>query len=236
MNTTLWIALLLAGQVPPSGQIQPAKAAPEKAAQENSAGKAANSQEAEKQRPLTLDQIAAGAKNDAFIDEFIKDKKIKLYGRILQVERWSTGAKADQGYRVLMGRLSREDHAVDVEVWFLFPRDARKELAMLEPGTSRITIEGVCAETQMQSLTNGLGLTLAIKDCQIVETPEEIESAAAGSRTSILPVVTPNGTDPLQPMLNAVPMLPLPGTTPGPAPPPVPQQPMPLPTLPPRGM
>jgi hypothetical protein len=224
------IAVLLAGQVQPPEQPQPENTPPARRTPDKTNGqptKKADAKDADKeadeQPVFTLDQIAAGAKNDAFVDEFLKDKTLKLYGRVVQIERWTTSDKADAGYRVLMGRLSREDHAVDVEVLFMFPASARKELALLEPGTSRITVEGMCAGTQLQSLTNGLGFTLAIKDCKLIETPTELEAGNTPPRTTLLPVVTPNGVPPVVPM---------PGT--GPIPPPSPQQPMPLPPLPPR--
>jgi hypothetical protein len=224
------IAVLLAGQVQPPERSQPETSPPAKQSAEKTNGKPAKEADpneadpkADQQPVFTLDQIAAGAKNDAFVDEFLKDKTLKLYGRVEQIERWPTSGKAEGGYRVLMGRLSREDHAVDVEVLFMFPTSARKELALLEPGTSRITVEGTCAETQLQTLPNGLGFTLAVKDCKLVETPTELEAGNTPPRTTLLPVVTPNGVQPVAPM---------PGT--GPIPPPTPQQPMPLPPLPPR--
>jgi hypothetical protein len=225
MNAALLlVATLLAGQVespPAKAPARPAadqkKPASDKPAIEKPTGeKPAADEEEEKQPIFTLDQIAAGAKNDAFVDEFLRDKTLKLYGRVMQIERLTTGDKADEGYRVLMGRLSREDRGVDVEVWFMFPTAARKELSMLEPGESKITIEGTCAETQLQSLTNGLGFTLAIKDCKLVETPEDIEGPLpTAQRTSILPIITPNAPPATAPP--AVPPIP-----PAPALPPLP--------------
>ena len=47
---------------------------------------------AEELRPFTLDQIAAGARNDAFVDEFLKDQTLQLFGTVKLIERLDTDA------------------------------------------------------------------------------------------------------------------------------------------------
>jgi hypothetical protein len=226
---------------PTPAKVVEAKEAPEKEDPEKEADE-------EKKHPVfTLDQLAAGAKNDAFVDEFLKDRTLKLYGKIMQIERMTvqdgrptgdgraTGAeKAEAGYRVLMGRVGHEDRAVDVEVAFFFPAAARKELAMLDPGTTKITIEGTCAATQLQSLVNGVGFMLAIKDCKIVETPAGLAGSSVPPRTSVLPLITPPTVPvPTVPEGSGLPRLDTPGVPPLPPLPPTPQaQPRILPPTP----
>jgi hypothetical protein len=223
MNAALLvIAVLLAGQMqPPPHKPVPEKLVPEKPSLEKPTPEkeAADKEPEEKemQPVFTLDQIAAGAKNDAFVDEHLKDKSLRLFGQVKQIERVAAKDKADAGYRVVMTRLGHEDRAIDVEATFLFPPEARKELALLEPGITKIVIEGTCASTQMQSLVNGLGFMLALKDCKIVEKVKslEIPAAAAAPRTTIIPAITPPDSPPaIPPLPKPAPLPPRPGLPP----------------------
>lgn len=146
--------------------------------------------------PFTLDQIAAGAKNDAFVDEFLEGKSLQLFGTVKQIERTvDFDGKKDPGYyRLVIERLGREEAAVDVSAAFFFTAADRKELAMLEPGISKVAIEGKCHSTQMQSLESGLHFTLNLKDCKVVETPQEfLPPTGPPQRPQVIPNVTPEG-------------------------------------------
>lgn len=143
--------------------------------------------------PFTLDQIAAGAKNDAFVDEYLKGKVLQLYGTVKQVERMVDDGKTEARYRVLIERLGHEEQAVDVAASFLFTAANRKELAQIEPGITKVTIEGTCISTQMQSLDDGMHFSLNLDKCKIVETPEEFTSSLPAKRPQLVPNVTPDG-------------------------------------------
>ena len=157
----LFIALSLPGQVePPRGPLRPpAKADP--------------APNVELPRTFSLDEIAAGAKNDAFVDEFLKDKQLTLFGQVQRIERVTEPSANDADplakplttYRLVMQRLGHEDRAVDIQVYFVFAANARKDLALLEPGVTKVTARGKCVTTQMQSLERGLNFTLELHDC-----------------------------------------------------------------------
>ncbi|QDU25701.1 hypothetical protein ETAA8_07710 [Anatilimnocola aggregata] len=168
---------------------------------------------AEELRPFTLDQIAAGARNDAFVDEFLKDQTLQLFGTVKLIERLDTDAKKDgekkeSGYRVIFERLGHEDRAVDVTAGLYFPASARKDLATLEPGRSKVTIEGTCFGTQLQSLDRGVAFILELKDCKLVETPGEFSDAPPPSKPKIIP--NPTIAPPFPPGIPAPPIPPAP--------------------------
>jgi len=148
--------------------------------------------------PFTLDQIAAGAKNDAFVDEYLKDQTLQIFGTVKAIERLIGDGKKEPGYRVIFERLGHEERALDVMVGLYFDAKSRKELALLEPGNTKVTIQGVCNQTDMQSQDKGLLFLLELKNCQIVETPAGLSGAAppqpAGPR--IIPNPTPNNALP----------------------------------------
>jgi hypothetical protein len=143
--------------------------------------------------PFTLDQIAAGAKNDAFVDEYLKGKSLQLFGTVKQVERMVDDGKSEARYRVVIERQGHEERAVDVAASFLFTAANRKELAQLEPGITKVTIEGTCISTQMQSLVEGMHFSLNLDKCKIVDTPEEFTSTLPAKRPQVVPNVTPDG-------------------------------------------
>lgn len=201
------IALSLPGQVEPPPRVSlPTKPDPEPTV--------------EMPRTFTLDELAAGARNDAFVDEFLKNKQLTLFGQVQRVERVVTPPPSDADprtmapttYRLVMSRTGHEDRPLDVDVYFVFTEKSRKELALLEPGTSKVTIQGTCGLTQLQSLERGHLFALELHSCQIVPTPPELD-ATPRPRTSVIPNVIPDYEPPAAPAPPAVP---------GPPPPPLP--------------
>jgi hypothetical protein len=191
-------ALSLPGQV----EAQPAGPNPANPSQAEAA-KADPSPMEEQPRVFTLDEIAAGAKNDAFVDEFLKGQPLSLFGPVQRIERSPQGTDGEQepaskgptGYRLIMFRVGHEDHPIDVEVFFVFAEKARKELALLEPGASKVTIQGTCNRTQLQPQQKGYRFSLELQDCQIVETPADLDSAQP-TRPAIIPNVVPDNAPP----------------------------------------
>jgi hypothetical protein len=170
-------------------------------------------------RTFTLDEIAAGAKNDAFVDEYLKDKEITLFGQVQRIERVVHTAVDDAGaraipptiYRLVMQRTGHEDRALDMQVYFVFAAAARKDLALLEPGVTKVTVLGRCTATQLQVLERGFNFVLELQDCKIIPTPTEFE-ITPGPRTPIIPNVIPDDAPPVipRPVPPAVPAPPLP--------------------------
>ena len=198
MNAALLLlAALTVGQVEPPVRIAPEKPAPEKT---DSAAKA------DEPLPFTLDDLAAGAKNDAFVDEFLKGKKLSLYGQVHGVERFTNEEGGPKLYRLVMNRLGRDERAVDVMVYCYFSETTRKDLSLLEPDVSKVTVQGNCKSATLQSQDRGLGFLLVLEDCKIVPTPAAVEPIRSPASAII-----PNITNEPQP--------------PGPAPPPLPMQP-----------
>ncbi len=190
--------------------------------------------------PFTLDQIAAGAKNDAFVDEYLKDKSLRIFGQVQRIERVlatppplselpadgqkpvdkpsvdkpsvdkqpadKPPVKSDGSYLLVMERIGHEDRAIDMQVLLQFDASARKELALLEPGVSKVTIEGTCIITQLTTLDRGVGFGIMLKDCKLIATPAGFEIGPRPPKTAVLPIITPP-TAPV-PTLPALPMLP----------------------------
>lgn len=204
------MAMSLLGQVEPPPRVGPA-AKPDPAPV------------VEVPRTFTLDEIAAGAKNDAFVDEFLKNKQLSLFGQVQRIERVVTPpandadplAKAPTTYRLVMSRTGHEDRPLDVDVYFVFTDKARKELALLEPGTAKIAVQGTCSLTQLQTLERGHLFALELRDCQIVATPPELDTNPR-PRTPIIPNIIPEFEPPVVPPRPTIPPVP------GPPPPPLP--------------
>jgi|GEM_PF-5208848 len=192
MSAALLFVALLVSQVDPN-RVPP----PESAAK------------AEEPLPFTLDDLAAGAKNDAFVDEFLSDKKLKLFGTVQGVERFAKEEDAPKNYRLVMGRLGRNENAVDVEVYCYFGETARKDLSLLEPDVSKVTVQGNCKTATLQAQTRGLGFLLVLENCKIVPTPAALQEPMRSPGPAIIPNIT---NEP-------------PPRNPGPPPPPLPMQP-----------
>lgn len=215
MNAALLlVAVLSVGQVDPPSR-------PDRGPGVNPAARPPVAAAEEAPLPFTLDTLAAGARNDAFVDEYIKDKGLSLFGQVLSIERFTHEDKSIQ-YRLVMERLGHEDNAVDVEVFCYFSEKSRKELATLEPGVSKVTVQGSCKKATLIAAPQGVGFTLEMQDCKIIETPAALVGPPpARSGSAIVPNIIEPGT-PLPPGLpNGLPGLP----PRGPNPPPLPQQP-----------
>lgn len=205
----LLVALSLPGQEPTRVlQPRPGRAEvtrPDPA--ERSDTKADPTPTVEMPKVFTLDEIAMGARNDAFVDEFLKDKQLTLHGQVHRIERvveQATNdadplAKANTTYRLVMQRLGHEDRIVDLQIHFVFTPAARKDLALLEPGTTKVTVQGKCVSTQLQMLERGLNFAIELQGCQIVPTPMELDSTAPRSRTPIIPNIIPDSAPPVVP-------------------------------------
>jgi hypothetical protein len=197
MNAALLLlAALTVGQAEPPVRIAPEKPAAEKP---DPAAKA------EEPLPFTLDDLAAGAKNDAFVDEFLKEKKLSLYGLVHTVERFTREENGPRLYRLVMRRLGREDRAVDVTVYFYFAEDARKTLSLLEPDVAKITVQGNCKSATLQTQDRGMGFLLLLEDCKIIPTPAAFSEPTRGPPPAIIPNITnepmpPRPTPPLPPL------------------------------------
>lgn len=193
----LWVALLAVGQAEPPVRIDRSKppAPVEPAAK------------AEEPLPLTLDDLAAGAKNDAFVDEFLKEKKLTLFGQVHGVERFTREQDGPRLYRLMMSRLGRDERAVDVEVYCYFPEGARKELSKLEPDLSKVTVEGQCKTATLQSQTRGLGFMLVLENCKIIPTPSAFQETTRSPGSAIIPNIT-NEPPALRAPMNPAPPLP----------------------------
>lgn len=156
--------------------------------------------------PFTLDVLAAGAKNDAFVDEFLKEKKLTLFGTVEGVERFANEEDAPPRYRVVMSRLGRDERAVDVEVYCYFAIENRKDLSLLEPDVSKVTVEGKCTKATLQGQTKGLGFLLVLEDCKIIPTPVSAQPPMRSPGSAIIP----NIIEPAAPRTPAPPAPPLP--------------------------
>lgn len=174
-------------------------------------------EEAKDEGPVifTLDVLAAGAKNDAFVDEYLKDQSLSLFGTVQSVERFPTESKTVQ-YRIVMQRLGHEDQSVDVEVYCFFSDKNRKDLANLEPGVTKVTLQGNCKKANLVSATRGLGFTLELQDCKFIPTPPSLIAPPPKTGSAIVPNVVEPGAAPVIPPANPRPTPPTP---------PVPMQP-----------
>ena len=187
MNSVLLLLALTVGQAEPTREttpkIQPREnprlvrpnTAPEPAAK------------GEEQLPFTLDVLSAGAKNDAFVDEFLKEKKLSLYGTVQAIERFSGDEDVPPRYRLVMNRVGRDDRATDVEVFCYFPAASRKGLSLLEPEITKITVEGNCTKATLHSLDKGLGFQLVLEDCKIIPTPAALQAPQRAPPSAIIP-------------------------------------------------
>jgi hypothetical protein len=180
-------------------------------------------QEAKEEGPVifTLDILAAGAKNDAFVDEYLKDQSLSLFGTVQSVERFTTESKTVQ-YRIVMQRLGHEDQAVDVEVFCFFSDKARKDLANLEPGVTKVTLQGDCKKASLTSAVRGLGFSLELQNCKFIPTPPSLLAPPTSPKTGsaiipnivepapapVIPMVSPGGTTIPPPRTRTVPPVP----------------------------
>lgn len=201
MNTAvLLMAALTIGQVEP-----PVREAPEKPALE----KPAPASKADEPLPFTLDELAAGAKNDAFVDEFLKEKRLSLFGQVHGIERFTNEEGGPKLYRLVMQRLGRDERAVDVIVYCYFATDTRKALSLLEPEVSKVTVQGNCKSATLQTQERGMGFLLVLEDCKIIPTPAAFGEPMRSPSSAIIPNIT---NEP-------------PPRAPSPPPPPLPMQP-----------
>jgi hypothetical protein len=213
MNAALLLVALTIGQtdptrVPPPNTVPPPATRP--APRVPASGTADPAPKVDEPAPFTLDVLAAGAKNDAFVDEFLREKKLTLSGTVQGIERFSGDEQAPTRYRLVMTRLGRDDRAVDVEVYCYFAVANRKDLSLLEPDVSKVTVEGNCTKATLQGQTKGLGFLLVLEECKIIPTPVSPQPPARGPGPAIIPNVIDPATVP---------------RTPVPPPPPLPMQP-----------
>ncbi len=192
----LWAALAV-GQVEPPVRIAPEKSAAEKS---DPAGKS------DEPLPLTLEDLAAGAKNDAFVDEFLKEKKLSLYGQVEGIERFTKEQDGPRLYRLVMRRLGRDERGVDVAVYCYFAESARKDLSLLEPAVAKVTVLGNCKSATLQAQERGIGFLLILEDCKIIATP----TVFTEPMRSPVPAVIPNITNEVPPRVPVPPPPPLP--------------------------
>ncbi|WP_425615769.1 hypothetical protein NA78x_005700 [Anatilimnocola sp. NA78] len=149
--------------------------------------------------PFTLEQIAAGAKNDAFVDEYLKDQTLQIFGTVKLIERMPSEDKKEPGYRVIFERTGHEERALDVMVGLYFDAKARKDLALIQPGVSKVTVQGRCSSTEMQSQDKGLLFILEMKDSKLVETPDNLSGAAPPPQSGPRIIPNPTLTPPFEP-------------------------------------
>lgn len=194
MNVALLLlAALTVGQAEPPVRIAPEK--PEPAAK------------ADEPLPFTLDELAAGAKNDAFVDEFLKEKNLSLYGQVHGIERFAKEENGPKLYRLVMQRLGRDERAVDVNVYCYFSEGARKDLSLFEPDVSKVTVQGNCKTATLQTQERGLGFMLVLEDCKIIPTPAAFGEPMRGPAPAIIPNIT---NEPPPPRAPTPPLPPLP--------------------------
>ncbi|WP_254512221.1 hypothetical protein [Anatilimnocola floriformis] len=201
MNAALLLLALTLGQADP---LRPAPAT-------TSAASKADAEKSEEPGPFTLSDLAAGAKNDAFVDEYLKDKKLTLFGTVQSIERFAGDESVPPRYRLVMNRLGRDERNVDVEVYCYFAVGSRKDLSTLEPEVSKVTVEGKCTKAALQGAAKGFSFLLALEDCKIVPTPAFLQEPVRGPA----PAIIPNVVDPAA----------APPRLPAPPPPPLPMQP-----------